>query len=434
MHFLPDWDSNRAQGIVVVVMDVTELKTTQRQLEQSNQLLQQRTEQAEAATAAKSRFLAGMSHEIRTPLNAILGMLTLLQRSELTPQQTDHAAKAEGAARSLLALLNDILDLSKVEAGKLELDPQPFRPAQLLDEVAVTLSCAPGLPRAGLDLHFDLDHAIAPVLVGDALRLRQVLVNLGSNAVKFTDTGHVAVQIGLVEQRGDAVVLEVAVRDTGIGIAPEQLSRIFERFTQAEASTARHYGGTGLGLAISQRLVRLMGGELLVQSTPGIGSRFHFRIALPLPGHTAPQQESPSCPARRAPSRCTLEGLRLLVVEDHPINQQVVFELLSQEGASVQLAGDGAQGVEAVATAPQPFDAVLMDMEMPGMDGLTATAQIRQRLGQERLPIIAMTANALPADRHACLAAGMNAHVAKPFDLAQLVAVLQRHVMNQGIP
>jgi PAS domain S-box-containing protein len=384
--------------------------------------LRRARDQALAASSAKSAFLANMSHEIRTPMNSVLGMLALLRRSALTPAQDDHAAKSEAAARSLLALLDDILDLSKVEAGRLTLEPQPFRPAQLLAELQGLLQAAlAGKPVA---LRMTLDPALPPVLVGDALRLRQVLLNLGGNAVKFTATGEVEVALRLLERHGDSVRLELSVRDTGLGIAPSQQAQLFEPFTQAEASIARRFGGTGLGLAICRRLVRLMGGELQLDSAAGVGSRFHCRLELPL---ARPEQVAAlAAPARRARAPGTaLAGLRLLVAEDNPHNREVAQALLGAEGALVELAANGLEAVAAVAAGQ--FDAVLMDLQMPEMDGFTATARIRQALGLERLPIIAMTANAAPSDRAASLAAGMNDHVGKPFELPQLVAVLRRH-------
>jgi len=516
------------------------------------------TELAQQASLAKSQFLANMSHEIRTPLNAILGMLALLRRTALSPRQDDYAAKTEGAARSLLGLLNDLLDFSKAEAGKIELDPHPFEFDQLLRELAVILSANIGAKP--VEVLYDLDADLPRRLVGDALRLQQVLINLCGNAIKFTERGEVVLSAHVARRTGDQVRLTVAVTDTGIGIAPEQQRRIFEGFTQAEASTTRRFGGTGLGVAICQRLVRLMGGELHLDSTPGRGSRFSFEITLteaeappagdPTPGMrvlvvddnevargllqataqglgwqaevadsgeaalailrqpgsdfdalfvdwqmpgldgwqtcerirldqlagpaplvvmvTAHGREllaqrseaeqglidgflvKPVTPsmlqqalasARGAvgaaprlagplrPEHQRLQGLHLLLAEDNLNNQQVASELLRDEGAQVQVVGDGAAAVDAVAranAAGQPFDLVLMDLQMPEMDGYAATARLRALPGADHLPIVAMTANAMASDRQACLAAGMDDHVGKPFDIGQLVAVVQR--------
>ncbi|WP_066342298.1 ATP-binding protein [Azohydromonas lata] len=398
----------------------------------AEQALRRARDQALAASSAKSAFLANMSHEIRTPMNSVLGMLALLRRGGLTPVQDDRAAKSEAAARSLLALLDDILDLSKVEAGRLTLEPQPFRPAQLFEELQVLLQGSlVGKPVA---LRMALDPALPPVLVGDALRLRQVLLNLGGNAVKFTAGGEVEVALRLLQRRGGSVQVELSVRDTGLGIAPSQQAQLFEPFTQAEASITRRFGGTGLGLAISRRLVRLMGGELQLDSAAGVGSRFHCRLELALarPEQLAALPPPAASGAQRAAGAAgqALAGLRLLVAEDNPHNREVALELLRGEGALVELAATGLEAVAAVAAGQ--FDAVLMDLQMPDMDGFTATARIRQALGLDRLPIIAMTANAAPADRAASLAAGMNDHVGKPFELRQLVAVLRRHTGQEG--
>jgi PAS domain S-box-containing protein len=424
LHFLPDWDGEQVQGVVVVGVDVTELKDTQRRLERSNELLRRRSDEAEAATAAKSLFLASMSHEIRTPMNAVLGLLGLLRRTGLAPAQEAYAAKAERAARSLLGLLNAVLDFSKIEAGRMELDPQPFGLAALLQEVAELLSASLG--DKPVSLRVELDPALPATLVGDALRLRQVLVNLGGNAVKFTEAGEVVLCLAVVERRGDAVHVDVSVRDSGIGMEPQALERIFQDFGQADASTARRYGGTGLGLAISRHLVRLMGGELQVQSAPGQGSAFSFRLSLPV-AEEAPAPAEPQAPAAPLSAHVPrLPGLRVLVVEDNEFNREVALELLRLEGAQVTLAHDGREGVAAVQAAPDGFDAVLMDLQMPVMGGLAATAALRALPGGARLPIVAMTANAMEADRQACLDAGMNEHISKPFELDLVVRVLLR--------
>jgi CheY-like chemotaxis protein len=298
-----------------------------------------------------------------------------------------------------------------------------------------------------VDLRFDIDPTLPRYLLGDAMRLQQVLVNLGGNAVKFTAQGEVVLSMKVLAQDADTVTVEMSVSDTGIGIAPENQTRIFSGFTQAEESITRRFGGTGLGVAISQRFVALMGGELELDSALGQGSRFHFCITLPMATAKAVDNAFKSADeynlarahGRVQPSELVgeqalrLSGLRLLVVEDNPNNQQVARELLEGEGATVHVANHGQEAVAAVAAADPLFDAVLMDLQMPVMDGFTATARIRQDLGQHHLPIVAMTANAMPSDREDCLAAGMNDHVGKPFDLDHLVSVLRKHTGQQTL-
>ena len=379
---------------------------------------------ADAASRSKGQFLANMSHEIRTPLNAVLGLLQLLRYTALTSEQGELVHKTHTAARSLLGILNDILDYSKVEAGKMELHPEPFATGQLLQDLAVILSGALGEKK--IELIYALDPLIPPVLVGDALRLKQVLINLGGNAIKFTAVGQVRVGLALVRQENEWVRIRFSVQDTGIGISPEQRQHIFSGFSQAEASTARRYGGTGLGLAISQRLVALMQGEITLDSTPGAGSEFAFEIDFPVATMALLPRPAPG-EGGHPPSGPRLSGLRLLLVEDNALNQEVALAMLEREGAQVVLAGNGQQAVDRLAAQPQGFDLVLMDMQMPVLDGLQATQQIRQRLQLRELPILAMTANAMPADRELCAAAGMNAHVGKPFELDELVALIRQH-------
>jgi PAS domain S-box-containing protein len=415
VDYVPDFEHGHVVGVFVFALDITELKQAQ--------------EAALAASRAKTQFLSHMSHEIRTPMNAILGMLALLRGTALDGRQGDYVGKAERAARSLLGILNDILDLSKIEAGKLQLDPVPFRFDVLLQDLhSILAGAAGGKP---VQLRFTLDPQVPPVLVGDDMRLRQVLVNLGGNAVKFTPVGEVAVAVRLAGSSAGRVRVAVEVRDTGIGIAPDDHERIFSDFNQASAATTRAYGGTGLGLGICRRLVAMMGGRLALDSAPGQGSRFHFELELPvarsddLPGLPRIAAGPPAAPD--GPPQ-PLAGLRLLVVEDNPVNQQVAQELLAAQGAEVVLAGDGAEGVRLFAQARPRFDAVLMDVQMPVLDGYGATREIRVGLGDRDTPIVAMTANAMADDRERCLEAGMDDHIAKPFELAELVAVLARHL------
>ena len=386
--------------------------------------LRQALQFAQAATLAKSQFLANMSHEIRTPMNGVLGMLELLMGSGLSGRQRDYAQNANGAARSLLGILNDILDFSKVESGKMELDPEPFSVADVMRDLHTILLA--NLKEKQVSLRIELDPALPKLMIGDAGRLRQVLINLGGNAIKFTAIGEVYIRVRV--RRGDLtkVVLAFEVIDSGIGLSPEQQHRVFTGFSQAEASTSRRFGGTGLGLAISQRLVALMGGEIKVTSSLGAGSTFYFDLHFPLcepSGATA--ELTPSAPIAEIPaSGPPLAGLRVLLVEDNLINQLVARELLAKQGALVQLAENGQLAIEALLATPAGFDVVLMDVQMPVMDGLQATRHIRQQLKLTRLPIIAMTANVMSSDRADCLAAGMNDHIGKPFNIKELVALL----------
>jgi PAS domain S-box-containing protein len=548
-------------GSVAVFSDISEELLLQRRLIEAK-------DAAEAATAAKGKFLANMSHEIRTPMNAILGMLNLLQNTELTARQLDYAKKTEGAAKSLLGLLNDILDFSKVEANKMTLESEPFRLDRLLEDLSVVLSANVG--DKDIEVLFDIDETLPAVVQGDALRLQQVLINLGGNAVKFTTKGQVVLALRNLGNLGNSVAIEFSMQDSGIGIASENQAHIFSGFSQAEASTTRRFGGTGLGLAICKRLVELMGGDIRISSTVGVGSNFSFTVELPIvrevpmelfrpaQPNQAPRRvlvvddnpiagdlmlrmvQSLGWPAdlarsgaqalemvrtlrafnddpfpypvvlidwqmpemdgwettrriREVSQQCTgpeptlimvtghghetlakrsaeeqdmlngflvkpttaamlfdaiidtthcnsglrqrakgriskrqLAGMRILVVEDNLINQQVADELLSAEGASVSLAANGQLGVDAVAAATPQFDVVLMDIQMPVLDGYSATRLIRDQLGLNNLPIVAMTANAMASDSEACLAAGMNEHIGKPFDIAKLVSVLIR--------
>ena len=521
---------------------------------------------AESANLAKSRFLATMSHEIRTPMNAVLGLLQLLALTELSSQQTDYIQKTRQAAHSMLQLLNDILDISRLESDKTALEVQPFALDDLMRELSTLLSTQ--LEDKRIELLFDIDTAIPKLLIGDVLRLKQILFNLGNNAVKFTQQGDVLIQIRMLNRTPGQVVLSFAISDTGIGIAPENQQPIFSAFSQAESSITRRFGGTGLGLSISKKLVELMGGKIELSSVLGQGSTFSISVPLQIPTQEVTELKPDSTPvpenlqvllvenhpkacqleqamaqslglqtdtastgaqalalieARRqsgqapyqlvlmdedmsdmdgwqasqrireisAPERppliimlarsprqalsrrkepelallsaylvkpitagmladaldsalkgdrkmrnqahetvlkqTRLQGLRLLVAEDNTLNQRVMQELLRTEGAEVELADNGELAVAAIVHSKQTFDAVLMDIQMPVMDGYGATSVIRLELGLTELPIIALSANNSLADRKACLSAGMNDHIGKPFDMTQLVQVILSH-------
>jgi PAS domain S-box-containing protein len=568
-HALPQRDAGGAiVSWVGSSTDSTELRAAHDDLLQAK-------EAADKAGRAKSDFVANMSHEIRSPMNAVLGMLQLLRQTAMSGRQQDYVDKAHAAASALLGLLNDVLDFSKVEAGKLGLDPHPFRLDKLWRDLAVILSANVG--DKTIEVLFRIDPALPAMVVGDALRLQQILLNLAGNAIKFTERGEVVVSAQLVSHSEHSLSIAFAIRDTGIGIAPDQCERIFDGFSQAEASTARRFGGTGLGLAISQRLVRLMGGTLRVVSEVGQGSVFDFAVefgisaaqpdsapatALPLQDalmrglsclvvddnpvartvlremaasfgwrvevaadgyealeaiagqaarrkaydvvfidwrmpamdgwetsrrirQLAPQGRTPLIvmvtahdrellaqrqqelspvldgfvvkpvtasmlfdavadarlehrkpallAAVAAPPQRRLAGLRLLLVDDNPANQQVASELLSNDGAQVEVASSGAMALAVVGRQGALPDLILMDIQMPEMDGYQVTHAIQARLGVNTPPIVAMTANAMPSDRIAALEVGMVDHIGKPFDLEQLIEVILKHARRGGV-
>ncbi|AXQ29450.1 response regulator [Solimonas sp. K1W22B-7] len=397
--------------------DTTDFKQMQAELAQAR-------DAAEAANRAKSEFLARMSHEIRTPMNAILGLSQLALRGELPPRERDYLERTQRAAKSLLGVINDILDFSKVEAGKLATEAIPFR----LDEVLDNLDAVIGVKAAEKRLSYSCRVAaeVPGALVGDPLRLGQVLVNLAGNAVKFTERGGVRVRVSCAARDASDALLQFEVQDTGIGIDAGQRQRLFEGFFQADASTSRRYGGTGLGLAISRRLVEAMGGSIEVESEPGRGSTFRFSLRMGV-ATEAQLRELPE-PGQGA----GLDGVRLLVVDDNDTNQLIAREMLEGVGAQVRSALNGREALEAL--AQERFDAVLMDVHMPEMDGYEATRRLRADSRHAALPIIAMTASVTLQDRTLCEAAGMNAHVAKPIDLDELLVTLLRWVRPQRAP
>ncbi len=414
-----------AEGAITHYVGVKEDITVRKEAEALHALAK---EEAEQANRFKSDFLANMSHEIRTPVNAILGMAYLVIQTDLSRKQLSYIEKIDISAHNLLAIINDVLDISKIEAGKMEIEETAFQLDEVLERLSGMLSLR--AEEKGLEIVFKRDPQVPGALLGDPLRLGQVLSNFVQNAIKFTEQGEVVVAIELVRLHADTAEIAFSVADTGIGIEPKRIPHVFENFVQADTSTSRQHGGTGLGLSICKQLIELMHGKLTLQSSPGKGSQFRFVLNLKLQKDDFRDHFKASDKSnRQTPAAAPLAG-KVLLVEDNRINQMVAKELLQSFGLQVVIADEGRKAIQQVQAGN--FDLVLMDIQMPAMDGYATTREIRNDKRFSSLPILAITAHAMAGDRERCLAAGMNDYIAKPVEAERLLAILRPWLNGEG--
>lgn len=414
---------------------IAALAASHEEIRQYQELLEerirQRTQELEhamhgalAASQAKSEFLANISHELRTPMNGLLGMLDLVLDSPVAGEQREQIEIAQRCAYSLLDLLNDILDLSKIEAGRMILEKIPFD-LRTVAEDCVRAQAAKAAQKK-IDLRFEFAGQASDAS-GDPLRLRQIITNLLSNAIKFTEQGWVRVRQSISRQGTGRIVMVLEVTDSGSGIPADKLPLIFEKFTQADSSISRKYGGTGLGLAITKRLVELQGGQIRVESEVGRGSTFTVEIPFEAAPAAAPATGAEQKPGTAAPAG---PQPRILLVEDNAVNQRVVLAMLRKKSYKIDVAGNGQEALEKLERADEPYNLILMDVQMPVLDGLETTRVIRRNAQWNDLPIIAMTAHAMIGDRERCLQAGMNAYISKPVQQAGLIALIEQYLAS----